>query len=79
MMETEEVLRIQPPSVMVSATTPRDAAALASLSALLPPMKRAGMSSSWWATLGVMTKSRERLGRVSMDNLNFVQSSARRG
>jgi hypothetical protein len=32
MMETEEVLRIQPPSVMVSATTPRDAAALASLS-----------------------------------------------
>ncbi len=68
-----------PPSVMVSDSTPRVAAALASLSALLPPMKRAGMSSYWRTGLGMIASSRDRFGRVSMDNLYFVQSSARRG
>jgi hypothetical protein len=44
MVETFAVERIQPPLVTVSGLTPKVAAELASLSALLPPMKRAVFS-----------------------------------
>ncbi len=77
-METELVLRIQPPSVTVSGTTPTLAAALASLSALLLPMKRAGISPEDLGRLGDRVSSLERTGSESSSNLNFELSSVRR-
>ncbi len=77
-METEVVWSTQPPSVTVSGTTPTLAAALASLSALLPPMKRAGISPEDLGRLGERVSSRERAGSESSSNLNFELSSVRR-
>jgi hypothetical protein len=66
--------------VMVSSTMPRVAAALARRSALLPPMKRAAISSAGGADPGgKMVASLDRLGRVSKFNLNCVLSPSRRG
>jgi hypothetical protein len=78
MVETEVVLRIHPPSVTVSGTIPTLAAALASLSALLPPMKRAGESSAALGRTGERVRSRERMGSESSSYLNFELSSVRR-
>ncbi len=72
------MLRSQPPSVTVSGTTPTLAAALASLSALLPPMNRAGISLEALGRLGEMVSSRERTGSEYSSSLNFELSSVRR-
>ncbi len=76
-METEVVLRTQPPSVTVSGTTPTLAAALASLFALLPPMNK-GISLEVLGRLGERISSRERTGSESSSGLNFELSSVRR-
>jgi len=65
---TEDVFRTQPPSVTVSGTMPTVAAALASWSALLPPMKRAGVSPAPSGRIGDRTSCRERFGSVSIDS-----------
>jgi hypothetical protein len=64
----------------VSVMIPRVAAELASLSALLAPMKRAAMSSTAGAEPGgKIVGSLERLGRVSKFSLKSVLSPSRRG
>jgi hypothetical protein len=70
-VETEVVLKTQLPLVTVSGTTPTLAAALASLSALLPPMKRAGISPEVLGRLGERVSSLERTGSESSSSLNF--------
>ncbi len=62
-MVTGVVLSSQPPSVTVSGTIPTLAAALASLSALLPLMNKAGISLEAFGRLGEMVRSLERTGR----------------
>ncbi len=71
---TDVVLRIHPPSVTVSGMTPTLAAALASRSALLPPMNKAGRSLAAFGTVGEMVRPLERAGSESSSSLNFELS-----
>jgi hypothetical protein len=65
---------------MVSAMMPRVAAALARLSALLLPIKRATVSPAGGAEPGrKMVASLDRFGRISKFILNSVLSPSRRG
>ncbi len=75
------MLRTHPPAVTVSVMMPKEAAELASLSALLAPMKRAEVSSTAARVEPgeKMAVSLEKLGWVSMFNLNRVLSPSRRG
>jgi hypothetical protein len=68
-VDTEEVFRTQPPSVTVLMLTL--AAALASRSALLPPMKRAGVPPLPLGRARARTSWRDRLGSVSRHSLYF--------
>ncbi len=81
MSETASVLSTHPPAVTVSVMMPKEAAELASLSALLAPMKRAEVSSTAAKVEPgeKMAVSLERLGCVSKFNLNKVLSPSRRG
>jgi hypothetical protein len=79
MVVTADVLRIHRPVMVVSLTIPRVVAELASLSALLPPIKRAARSSAGReAPRGKKEGSLERLGRVSKSNLKSLQSPSGR-
>ena len=80
MAVTASVERTHPAVVMVSVAMPKVAAELARWSTLLPPMKRAAMSSSTVdGPVGKMVLSLDRLGRVSMFIRNCVLSPSRRG
>jgi hypothetical protein len=79
MAVTAVVERTQPLVVTVSATMPREAAALASLSALLPPMKIAERSGLVEGIPVEQDRSLEMSGQVSRASKKCVLSPSKRG